>query len=154
MAVATKTLTPTNQVVNLPDMTEPPDNSVNVANASKLADAVNALNSKSTANVTNITNFTPNSAITLVKQGKVCYAYFAMEATSDINCTSDFIAIADIPSGFIPAENTANVLPIFYNSTFKSFQVRVSADGKFQLYGLNKLADGETIRGQIVYFVS
>ena len=115
---------------------------------------LNELNSKSTANVTSITNFTPNSAITLVKQGKVCYAYFALEATSDINCTSDFVAIADVPSGFIPAENTANVLPIFYNPTFKTFQVRVSTGGKFQLYGLYKLASGETIRGQLVYFVS
>lgn len=44
MAVATKTLTPTGQVVSLPDMTEKPNASVLVDGIGKSADAINALN--------------------------------------------------------------------------------------------------------------
>ena len=46
MATTTKTLTPTNQTVTLPDMTERPNASVLVDGISKEADAINALNSK------------------------------------------------------------------------------------------------------------
>ena len=45
MAVTTKTLTPTNQTVTLPDMTERPDASVLVTDISREVDAINALNS-------------------------------------------------------------------------------------------------------------
>lgn len=45
MATTTKTLTPTNQQITLPDMTERPNNSTQVDSIGKLADAVNALNS-------------------------------------------------------------------------------------------------------------
>ena len=48
MATTTKTLTPTNQTVTLPDMTERPNASVLVDGISKEADAINALNSKVT----------------------------------------------------------------------------------------------------------
>ena len=46
MATTTKTLTPTNQTITLPDMTERPNASVLVDGISKEADAINALNSK------------------------------------------------------------------------------------------------------------
>ena len=43
MATTTKTLTPTNQTITLPDMTERPDASVLVDGIGKDADAINAL---------------------------------------------------------------------------------------------------------------
>lgn len=46
MATSTKTLTPTNQTVTLPDMTERPNASVLVDGIGKEADAINALDSK------------------------------------------------------------------------------------------------------------
>lgn len=46
MAVTTKTLTPTNQTVTLPDMTERPDASVLVTDISREADAINAIASQ------------------------------------------------------------------------------------------------------------
>ena len=46
MAVTTKTLSPTNQVVSLPDMTERPNASVLVDGIGKDADAINALSDK------------------------------------------------------------------------------------------------------------
>jgi hypothetical protein len=46
MAVSTKTLTPTGQVVSIPDMTEKPNASVLTDGIGKEADAINALDSK------------------------------------------------------------------------------------------------------------
>ena len=40
----TKTLTPTNQVITIPDFTDKPDNRLQADSAGKLADAVNQLN--------------------------------------------------------------------------------------------------------------
>jgi len=46
MATTTKTLTPTNQTITLPDMTERPDASVLVDGIGKDADAINALSNQ------------------------------------------------------------------------------------------------------------
>ena len=104
--------------------------------------------------ITGITNFNASSSISFAKTGKTCYAYISLVATSEVDCESDFVDIASIPSGFTPAETTSEILVLFWASTFKSFQFRVTTNNKVQVYGLNKIAVGDTIRGQLVYFVS
>ena len=52
MATTTKTLTPTNQTITLPDMTERPNASVLVDGIGKDADAINALSEQITKKVT------------------------------------------------------------------------------------------------------
>jgi len=55
MATTTKTLTPTNQTITLPDMTERPNASVLVDGIGKDADAINALSEQlTTQSVTSI----------------------------------------------------------------------------------------------------
>lgn len=65
MATTTKTLTPTNQTITLPDMTERPNASVLVDGIGKDADAINALSRMigATYNTTVTVTATGNSAL-------------------------------------------------------------------------------------------
>jgi hypothetical protein len=64
MATTTKTLTPTNQTITLPDMTERPDASVLVDGIGKDADAINALASNIPASIQGTVTWGNNIVIT------------------------------------------------------------------------------------------
>ena len=57
----TKTLTPTNQTISIPELTDAPDMSVPADALSKEADAINSLNSKIDDNVKSVTNASWNT---------------------------------------------------------------------------------------------
>lgn len=108
-----KTLTPTNVTIQIPDFTEKPDQRVNSNCIDKEADAINALN-------TNITSF--SQAIDTVTIGG---SYFTIDKSIIVRCgkvvivSLDAIAskpynanvvIGTVPSGYRPSSETNSIL--------------------------------------------
>lgn len=83
MATTTKTLTPTNQTVTLPDMTERPNASVLVDGIGKEADAINALSEQIVTQWTKNNSSWLNSSyissgdVSLLKISNLCIVQFA-----------------------------------------------------------------------------
>ena len=88
MATTTKTLTPTNQTITLPDMTERPDASVLVDGIGKEGDAINALSDQMSQN--------SNEAGTIIPAGSDLNSY-TTPGNYFINSISDANNIANKP---------------------------------------------------------
>ena len=71
MATTTKTLTPTNQTITLPDMTERPNASVLVDGIGKDADAINALSEQIANLITSSDATISNTSINRVKVTRI-----------------------------------------------------------------------------------
>ena len=130
-----KTLTPTNVTIQIPDFTERPDQRVNSNCIDKEADAINALNSNFTSlsdqiamqNVSsnvqkNATYIASNSGITAFKTGRICLIEL------DLNI------ITSIPT------NTAILtgLPKPYGASYiatKNFYATIDEDGNLKTNG-------------------
>ena len=126
MATTTKTLTPTNQTITLPDMTERPNASVLVDGIGKDADAINAL-SEQIASLISINSATLNSQLNLhgyVKIAKikniVLLLFNFMTESALVNST-----VATVPSAYRPsAKRTTN-----YNDDGTNRTLEINTDG-------------------------
>ena len=136
-----KTLTPTNVTISIPDFTDRPDQRVTNNCIDKEADAINALNGK----ITNVTSVSLATGLTLYKLGN-------MRIISGVNGSGE------IPSAGLDIGET--VLTPCY-SKIRYYNGTSNVDG-YLYVNSNKVyvksndtssASGTYITGSIVYFV-
>ena len=110
MATTTKTLTPTNQTVTLPDMTERPNASVLVDGIGKEADAINALseqitNKAGTGTLSNIHTDVSINKFEYVENDIMAQVYIQFTVSAQI---AGWVTIFELP--FKPKEDLNIVL--------------------------------------------
>ena len=104
MATTTKTLTPTNQTITLPDMTERPDASVLVDGIGKDADAINALSDQMeplSVTVTKSEYVSSNSAVSCVKVGKIVIVNININILSTMPDSGVIASGLPLPNGLV-----------------------------------------------------
>ena len=99
MATTTKTLTPTNQTITLPDMTERPNASVLVDGIGKDADAINALDTKMGKQIRQIA-YTNDASVQFNVSSNSRYIFIATAA----DCATWAVIC------FVSADNSGNVI--------------------------------------------
>jgi hypothetical protein len=152
MATTTKTLTPTNQTITLPDMTERPDASVLVDGIGKDADAINALSDQ-------IANKTTPEALTVVlaNNTSTLNRYHAQRIGKMVWFSVNFETSANLPAESalfrIDTSGGTNVVPItqsstkiiyFSNNEMKFYTLQKS-DGKYYVVPASQINANSTV---------
>ena len=153
MATSTKTLTPTNQTITIPDMTERPNASVLTDGIGKEADAINALNSNLavktgtfTADSTNHPNGDPH--FTVKQYGKVVSINGYMRSLGSFNADTNF-RLGTISGVSMPPTDVRGIATIasqaYLNGSYNYLSINPST-------GDVNINPREATNGKAVYF--